>query len=919
MNVLADTEIAIQTFYHSQVEEQRNEAHRWLLELQKSPQAWQVSLLLLDATKPTECQYYGAVILHYKICHMMTEVGEKEVQDLKNKLVLLISSACSGAKFVRTKLCSIFAVLVLQTMQESETLLTCITHVSSHFQNVSPQQSKEVILQILIEFPSQFKNLNMDSSKRLKARDFMVQFAEPLLSMWNEILAGKDVEMKNEALSCMLGWIGFGISALDIVPLIPILLNHIETEELTSKVCEVISDALTDPSSYSLVSSVFESIEKLLLLEPLIEKALQDENDDFAYNVCMMMANIGETHSNILVATNNPNQQMLALRLTKLILKFSSMPGHYPSDETCSRLTLTFWYHLQDDLVDVTVTDFQKQFQDAFLMLVDVYFVKGQYPPDEVYNRYTSEEKELFRCYRIDIQDTIMYLHHTLRDRCLSYFIEKLSSLLSSGQSTWQQYESVLYLLSGTTGTIDSEDKVYMPNIIQLLKKVPNHPKIHDTLYTFLGGLGEWLIYNQNHIEDLLPFLLSGMNESNNQIMSSCSLSLQDICQECAQLLSRQSVMKVLQVCRDTLQRPNCPAKVCVRLFQVAGYVISVLPASEIRNELEIMVAPLLHNFKSLLGSKAQGPEVVEQICHCLNCLTAMFRSLDPFEEQAVHPISIVYEQLLQILPLIKGYCTEEIIMLAATGCVSKAVEIVREKLAPFVNATCQLLFDCFSACPMWCIMNTASLVIGMFGSEEITSQAIKEFFVAITTSCLNLNSADNTDSMQGLMEMMTKVIRTVPEFFFEGTEFQEVLVKRALELMTLQETPTIKSTCHFVVTYLGVVSVYDTGKEVFLRCGKDIIGRVLLCIGVTAPRSLLDNYSDVLLAINKNFSTESSVWLNELLLTENFPTSVPTQQQKELFRKMVIKERSSKNRLRETVRNFALLCRGLMGLTYVQ
>ena len=107
------------------------------------------------------------------------------------------------------------------------------------------------------------------------------------------------------------------------------------------------------------------------------------------------------------------------------------MHGYYPVDETCSKLTLTFWYNLQDDLVDVEMTDFQKQFQDAFLMLVDIYFKKGQYPPDDIYKKYTSEEKELLRCYRIDIQDTIMYLHHTLRDRCLAYFIEKIGSLLA--------------------------------------------------------------------------------------------------------------------------------------------------------------------------------------------------------------------------------------------------------------------------------------------------------------------------------------------------------------------------------------------------------------------------------------------------------------------------------------------------------
>ena len=430
MDVLAETEQVIATFYKSQQEKERNQAHVWLLELQKSPQAWQVSLLLLDSTKSMECQYYGAVILHHKVCNMLSEVQEKEIEELKSKLIVLISSYGSGLKFVRLKLCSIFAALVLQSIKKDFSLMDCITQVKSYLESTGCF-TNEVTLQILTEFPSQFKNINMNSNKRLEARDFMVQFVEPLLSMWKEIFISKSIDMKNDALSCMLGWIGLGVTALDFIPLIPMLLNQINVEELTSKICEVISDALTEPSSFSLKDTIFQSIEQLLLLEPLIGKAISEENEDFVYSVCMMLSNIGETHSNIIVTTKEANQQMVALNLTKLILKFSSMHGYYPVDETCSKLTLTFWYHLQDDLVEAEMTDFQKQFHDAFLMLVDIYFKKSQYPPEDIYKKYTSEERELLRCYRIDIQDTIMYLHHTLRDRCLAYFIEKIRSLLA--------------------------------------------------------------------------------------------------------------------------------------------------------------------------------------------------------------------------------------------------------------------------------------------------------------------------------------------------------------------------------------------------------------------------------------------------------------------------------------------------------
>ena len=460
-----------------------------------------------------------------------------------------------------------------------------------------------------------------------------------------------------------------------------------------------------------------------------------------------------------------------------------------------------------------------------------------------------------------------------------------------------------------------------MPNIIQLLKKVPNHPKIQDTLYTFLGGLGEWLIYNKDYIEELLPFLLSGLRESSSLIMSSCSSSLQDICQECAQLLSPGSVLKVLHVCRETLQRPNCPLKVSVRLFQITGYVLSVLPQPQLHQELEVMVSPLLMKLKVLLESKRPPADVSEELCHCLNCLTALFRSLDPFEEQGnQHPITIVYGQLVTILPLIKDYCTEEVIVLSATGCISKAIEIVRENISLYVKQTCQLLYEMLSIKPQWSVLNTSSLVIGMFGTEENVRNDIKQFYLALTSVCINLKSADHVDCMQGFMELMTKVIRTVPDFFFQEKELQSSVIKCSLQLLVMQETPVIKSTCFFISTYISNLEVYDPNKTAAMLCGKDILMVVLQCIGQKAPRSLLDNYSDVIFAFNKNLSPQIvSVWLTELLSNPNFPTSIPSGKQKEQFQKAVARERSSKNRLRETVKNFALLSRGLLGLTYIQ
>jgi len=489
--------------------------------------------------------------------------------------------------------------------------------------------------------------------------------------------------------------------------------------------------------------------------------------------------------------------------------------------------------------------------------------------------------------------------------------------LFADPSSSWQHYESILYLLAGTTGTIDTDDSVYLPNIIELLKKVPNHPKIRNTLFTFLGGLGDWLVCHPGHIEELLPFLLSGMSDENKEIMSSCSLSLQDICQECNELLSQESALKILQVCRETLQRSQCPSNVAVRAFQITGSVLSVLPKLKLESELEVMVTPLLHKLKLLLESKNVVPEVYDEVRHCLNCLTALYHSLDPYVELTVHPILLVYQPMIALFPLLKEFCKIETVVLAATGCIYKAVQIAREMLTPFIGATCQILYEFLSIHPQISILNVSALVIGMFGSEKETREVVKHFFEALLASCLNLDGKEYTDCMEGFMDLMGRVIRTVPEFLIGQKEREAAVLKSALVLMTFQEVPTMKNACYFLSSYVSDVSIQGD-REVLLSFGKSLVAQLLLCIGATAPRTHLDSYSDILLALNKNFTTELAVWLNELLIAENFPSVVPSNLEKEQFKKSVLREKSSKSRMRELVKHFGVLCRGLHGMPHI-
>ncbi|CAF4234025.1 unnamed protein product [Adineta steineri] len=93
-----------------------------------------------------------------------------------------------------------------------------------------------------------------------------------------------------------------------------------------------------------------------------------------------------------------------------LVMKCTNMKGQYPIEETCSELTFNFWHALKEEITSTNEDKNQaillEIFRPYFEHLIEVLISKGQIPENE--NVFTSEDKELFRSYRLNIIDTMV-------------------------------------------------------------------------------------------------------------------------------------------------------------------------------------------------------------------------------------------------------------------------------------------------------------------------------------------------------------------------------------------------------------------------------------------------------------------------------------------------------------------------------
>lgn len=94
-----------------------------------------------------------------------------------------------------------------------------------------------------------------------------------------------------------------------------------------------------------------------------------------------------------------------------------------------------------------------------------------------------------------------------------------------------------------------------------------------------------------------------------------------------------------------------------------------------------------------------------------------------------------------------------------------------------------------------------------------------------------------------------------------------------------------------------------------------------LSCIGGATPRNQIEPLAELLLSLNRASwrDAELAGWLRAALAAPGFPTPHATDPHKHKFIQAVVKEKSSKRRLLETVQEFSLVCRGLVDTEYAR
>ncbi|KAJ8920238.1 hypothetical protein NQ315_011899 [Exocentrus adspersus] len=952
-------EKVVTLFYRSEAQQQQAEAHQWLTEAQNSPQAWSFVWELLSPQKSSEVQFFAATTLHTKLMKHWNEVPEDHYELLKKRILEAIISYAMGPKIVLNRLCITLSAYIIHTIPTHwpnafEELVSSFQ--PHHLPNVEPERVVWILLEILTVIPEEFQSTVLSLSQRNRVRSVLQDTSKDILRVVQMCLmpvpaAGFDMSSLTTYLNatrCATTWIQLdGLNIDECTSVIDLLIDLTcfvywnksdpeglsgEEMELSEATVEALTAIMQHPRTNRYENHVRKyAAEILYKFEKILdaERNLPELNKDVIANLYGLIVTIADSHSQIFInnlKSQNEQERRISFDLFNSILKCTNLPGFYPIDESSSTLTFGFWYTLQDDIISLGTAECAQLILMAkpyYRNLVCILLRKSMFPALDD-NRWSLDDKELFRCYRQDIADTFMYCYVVLNLEMLDILNAKLNEALQKDNANqpiqWNEVETVLHAFEAVAESIEYEN-LYIPKLMVIIKSIPFSElpvRVMATALETVGSYSEWFVDHPDMLQNVFPLVLSSL--ANPEVSTSATMALKDICDNCQKYLI-PFAEHILITSQAALQCGLLKLGECRRLMYSIGKVLSIMPVTSTMGYLNMILAPSFEDLQKLAHADP-SPSTTTSLVTRLKILGALFSSLHiESQENVEQPLLLVMQNTMPLYRTIgEKYCRNPEVMEELSVVFKYCVITLKDDCKPLINDILELVVKVYKEYPQANVLIVAKTILILFGRVVefmvITWHLLHEIINATLQMCtqysINNQLSEKSDVLEGFFSMLAALTKKIPQMIHYNGIDTSALFQCAILCLTLPELQTLKAVSSFLVHFVSQ-SRETSQANVVQTNGESLVLRILMNLGSTAPRASVDAFSDILLALNKKYCDNLSRWLNTLLAQEGFPSPRITTAQKEAFIKSILREKANKRKLADSVLEFTLICRGIL------
>ncbi|KAI6359666.1 hypothetical protein MCOR25_006993 [Pyricularia grisea] len=878
--------------------EKKKVAMEYLDKFQKSMDAWNVTIGILQSSTDAEALNFAAITLKGKITYdLSTQVAEGDLPALRGQILLLLKKFAPGPKPVRVQLCVCLAILAIH-MKDWKDVLQDVGMALGN----DPQSHACVLdfLKVLPEEVTEGRKITL-SEEELAQRttELLGNNAQRVVQMLIDYATSSaEAEQNPQLMECITSWLKeVPVNVVVKTPLLDVVLKAVHNEQSTEPAAECLSTICRETRD---IDDNAETIQillpKLTALQPLIEKAVTNEDTESYKALTKLFADAGDAW--VIAIAREPQ---IFMPLVQILLECCARD----KERDVIEYTFNFWYELKQYITLERYTAALNHLRPIYSALVDVLLKHLQFPQSETGNELDlfdgdREVEEKFREFRHRMGDTLKDSCEVLGVKvCLTKVLDAIKLWSSNYGSTvngtnvphWQELEAPLFAMRAMGGMVPESETDVLPELMALLFQIPAHEKLRFAAIMVFSRYTEWTAAHKEFLEPQFNYIVTSFSTDSKEIIRAAAQAIKFFCTDCKDLLSDQVLQ--LQAFYDQIL-DKLPELSQEEITEGVANVVAAQKTEDIYNLLKLYCDPLM----ARLMAKAQNATTQEgklAVADHLQLITLFVQIVKPYtadgqENPAVKYwqekfsiFSTILENSLDFVPICERVCRCWRFMVISFR--TSMLPILQEGLAA-------RLVEGFTRSRQGCFLWVTGAILREFSEDrEHVSDAVMDwiysFFDTQARNVLQvmngLSPAEAPDVLEDFFRLLTDALlyhhqRLIPSELFPA------IFEAALTSLTLQQREPLSATLHFLrdlLTYGGdnpAVSTIPPGepsqhlkhivRNQLQILGEKLVVRVLNGMLHTFPRDCFADGSGVLLAMFQELPTQTTAWVERAIST---------------------------------------------------
>ena len=713
-------------------------------------------------------------------------------QSLLRILIGLASESTLDLIVVR-RICMSLAVLAVQ-MNESEIVSDILTNL-----NTLIAASPVAVLELLTVLPEECYNRQViveNATRRQFAEQLrnsspqVLQFLLGLISACSTggVDSSSTLRIQKQILVCLDKWIDNAEIPLHAV-LLPsgifsYALSSLQHKELLTEATDVMTTVMRryphspQGKDIALPSRVIQQIASLRSLwMSEISNGMPD--DDICRSISCLFTECLDAYIELFISQGDFHQGDIFLQLLEC--------AKYTDNFEVSRISLFAFYKLSlaiDDLRYQGATDLEKQsltaqYSPLFLqfLVVTIQQLKLEASVLNGVSKIDEDDEDIRKEFSDSVRDVCIVVG-SLKcvETACACIQEEIAKSGMSSVTALSTIEASLTVIDVVAPSLPDDEKVFVPQILELLRNLPPAPALLNTILKLFGSLSSWLNANGQYMTSLFEQILNAL--AIPELSTNASKALMKLCENstCATDGSVSIPLDRLNaVVQQLRSSKNLSLENDLIIIDGISVLVSRLQPAQCTETLKALLQPIASSLHENLQRSAASEAISD-----VKRLAGFFRSIKVRRHSHDdNPVSIVFSFLWSLLAQVLAQDPSEQAAEKVCQCYKYVIRASGTNFERHITVMADHLATQFNQTPFSAFLYAGSICISEFGKRNLTDQTLQsvlmKMYVDMSSSFFQRYQSIEDferapDTAEEFLFLTAKVMEFFPEFILGPT-----------------------------------------------------------------------------------------------------------------------------------------------------